>query len=165
MLRKLALLLALVFSVSISSKAQGSNNLFVGYSFEHLGTTPSRNINGVEGTLEHRFVPWIGLTADIDAHFGLPSQLDARDLHFMVGPQISLPTRVSPFFHVLGGFGHIHESGLTSTSFATAIGGGVDFHLAPLFAWRVVQADDVITQFFGVTEHSLRISTGLVFRF
>ena len=165
MLRKIAVLLALLFCISISSKAQTSNSLFVGYSFEHLGTTPSRNINGVEGTFEHRFVPWIGLAADIDAHFGLPSQLDARDLHFMVGPQISLPTRLSPFFHVLGGFGHIHLAGNTSTSFATAIGGGIDFHLAPLFAWRVFQADDVITQFFGTTQHSLRISTGLVFRF
>jgi hypothetical protein len=165
MLRKLIVLLALLFSASVPSRAQVSNSFFVGYSFKHLGTTTPRNINGVEGTFEHSFVPWIGIAADIDAHFGLPSQLDARTLDFMVGPQISLPTRISPFFHVLGGFGHIHLAGNTSTSFATAIGGGVDFHLAPLFAWRVVQADDVVTQFFGTTQHSLRISTGLVFRF
>jgi hypothetical protein len=165
MVRKLLFLLALFFSISISARAQGSNELFVGYSYEHLGTSPSRNINGVEGTFQRRFLPWIGLVGDVDAHFGLPSQLDARDVHFMAGPEISLPIKISPFFHVMGGFGHIHENGLTSTSFATAFGGGIDYHLAPLFAWRVFQADDVITQFFGATEHSVRISTGLVFRF
>lgn len=165
MLRKLVVLVAVLFSFSIPTRAQVSNGFFVGYSFKRLGTTPRRNINGVEGTFEHGFVPWIGLAADIDAHFGLPSQLDARTLTFMVGPQLSLPARISPFLHVLGGFGHVHDAGNTSTSFATAIGGGIDFHVAPLFAWRVVQGDDVVTHFFGTIQHSLRISTGLVFRF
>ena len=165
MARKLLFLLGLILSLSISAGAQGGNEFFVGYSYEHLGTSPSRNINGAEVAFQHRFIPWIGLEGDLDAHFGLPSQLDARDLHFMIGPQVSLPTRVSPFFHVMAGFGHIHEAGNTSTSFATAVGGGVDFHAAPLFSWRVVQVDDVITQFFGATQHSVRVSTGLVFRF
>jgi hypothetical protein len=63
------------------------------------------------------------------------------------------------------GFGHIHDNRNTGTSFATAFGGGIDFHLVPLFAWSVIQADDVVTRFFGATQHSARISTGLVFRF
>lgn len=165
MARNLLFLLGLIFSISISARAQGSNDFFVGYSYEHLGTSPSRNINGVELTFQHRFIPWIGLVGDVDGHFGLPSQLDSRDLHILVGPQISLPTRISPFFHVMAGVGHIHEAGNTSTSFATAVGGGADLHVGPLFSWRIVQVDDVITQFFGATEHSVRVSTGLVFRF
>jgi hypothetical protein len=165
MFRRLLFMLGLFFSISISARAQGNNDVFIGYTFEHLGTSPSRNINGIELTGEHRFLSWIGVAADLDGHFGLPTQTDARDLHFMVGPQISLPRRISPFFHVLGGFGHIHENGGTSTSFAAAFGGGVDFHLAPLFAWRVIQMDDVVTQFFGTTQHSVRLSTGLEFRF
>lgn len=155
---------AIFFCVATTAKAQGTD-LFGGFSYEHLGTSPARNITGAEITGQHRFVPWLGVAADLDGHFGMPSQSDARTVHFMAGPQISFPIRLSPFFHVLAGVGHIHENGLSDTSFATAIGGGLEYHVAPLFSWRVIQADDVVTQFFGKTQHSLRLSTGLVFRF
>ena len=165
MRRRLLMILGLFFAISVSARAQSFGDLFGGYSYQHLGTSPARNINGFELTLQRRFIPWIGIVGDVAGHFAMPSQLDTRTLNFMVGPQISLPARFSPFFHVLGGVGNIHQNGNSDTSFATAIGGGLDIHLAPLFAWRTIQVDDVVTQFFGRTQHSLRISTGLVFRF
>ena len=165
MARRLWLLLAVFFLFSISARAQGGMDLFGGYSYERLGTSPGRNLNGVEITGRYQFVDWFGVAADLDAHYGLPSAPDARTLHFMVGPQISFPARISPFAHVLVGIGHLSLNGLGDTSFAGAIGGGFDMRILPLISWRIIQGDDLITRHFGQVQHSARISTGLVFRF
>jgi hypothetical protein len=165
MIRKLLILPALLLACSVSARAQGRIDVFGGYSFEHLGTSPSRNLNGLEITGQYKFTDLVGLAVDLDGHFGLPSQLDGRTLHFMVGPQISLPFRLSPFVHALGGIGHVSDAGIRSTSFSAAIGGGINMRVLPLLSWRIVQADDVITHFFGATQNSMRISTGLVLSF
>jgi len=165
MARRLSVLLGLFFLFSISARAQSGPSLFAGYSYERLGTSPGRNLNGLELAGQYKFVNFFGLVADFDAHFGGPSEPDARTVHLMAGPQISFPSRVSPFFHVLGGIGHVDLNGSSNTSFATAIGGGIEMRVAPLVSWRIIQGDDVITRYFGVVQHSARISTGLVFRF
>lgn len=163
MARRLLILLGLFFVFSVSARAQG--DLFAGYSYEHLGTTPGRNLNGVEITGQAKFTSFLGVVGDLDAHFGLPSELDGRTIHFMVGPQLSFPTRISPFVHALVGVGHSNDDGASSTSISAAIGGGINMRFAPLVSWRIVQVDDVITHFYGYVQHSARVSTGLVFRF
>jgi hypothetical protein len=165
MARRLSFLLGLLFLCSISAWAQSGASLFGGYSYERLDSSPGRNLNGLEFTGQYKFVNFLGIAADLDAHFGNPSEPDARTVHFMVGPQISFPSRVSPFFHVLGGLGHVDLNGSSNTSFATAIGAGIDMRVAPLISWRIIQGDDVITRYFGVIQHNARLSTGLVFRF
>ncbi|HEY2645394.1 MAG TPA: outer membrane beta-barrel protein [Candidatus Acidoferrales bacterium] len=164
MARRLSLLLGLLFLFSISASAQGPS-IFGGYSYERLGTSPGRNLNGVEIEAQYGFTNWFRVNADLDAHFGLPSHADGRTLHFMAGPEIALPGRWSPFVHAMAGFGHIYDNGFSGTSFAGALGGGVDYRVAPLFSWRVIQADDVVTNFFGGTQHSVRLSTGFVIHF
>ena len=165
MARRLLILLGLFFLSSISARAQGGIDLFGGYSYERLGTSPGRNLNGVEITGQFKFTNWLGVAADLDAHFGLPSQLDGRTLHFMVGPQISFPARISPFVHILAGIGHLSDNGITDTSFAGAVGGGIDWHFAPLISWRIIQGDDILTRHFGAIQHNARVSTGIVLRF
>jgi hypothetical protein len=166
MFRRLAILLALVFLISISARAQDRIQLFGGYSFERYGATPKRHLSGWELSGYYKLAPWVGITADLDAHYGLPSSLDARTLHLMAGPQFTIPFpgRFSPFVHVLGGLGHV-RAGEARTSVAGAIGGGVDLPLAPLISWRVIQADYLITRFFNGTQNNIRISSGLVVRF
>jgi len=165
MARKLSLLLGVVFLFSISAQAQDHADVFGGYSYERLGGSSGANLNGLEITGQYKFARWIGLAADFDGHFGSPDQIDTKQVNFMVGPQISFPARVSPFFHILGGIGHLRVDGSADTSFATAIGGGIDMRLGPVVSWRMFQADDVVTRFFGGTQNNTRISTGLVFRF
>jgi len=160
MARRLALLLGLFFPFSLPAGAQGRVELFGGYSYERLNTSLARNLNGVELTGQYKLKDWLGVAADLDGHFGS----GARTLHFMVGPQISWPGRISPFVHVLAGVGRVH-TGLSDTSFAAAIGGGIDMRLLPLLSWRIIQGDDVITSAFGATQHSVRLSTGIVMRF
>jgi hypothetical protein len=166
MLRRLAILLALVFLNSISARAQDRIEIFGGYSFERYGATPKRNLNGWELSGYYKLAPWVGIAADLDAHYPVPSSLDARTLHLMAGPQFTIPFhgRFSPFVHVLGGLGHI-RAGEARISWAGAIGGGVDLPLAPLFSWRVIQADYIVTRFFNGTQNNIRISSGLVIRF
>jgi hypothetical protein len=77
--------------------------------------------------------------------------------------------KVRPFAHALFGAGHISTSGgfglsSSDTSFAYALGGGVDYHLIPLVSWRV-QADLLQTRFFSSTQNNVRISTGIAIRF
>jgi hypothetical protein len=166
MLRRFAILLPLVFLISISARAQDRIQIFGGYSFERYAAAPTRYLNGWELSGYYKLFPWVGIKADLDAHYGLPTTIDARTLHLMAGPQFNIPFpgRLSPFVHVLGGFGHV-RSGEARISVAGAVGGGVDLPLAPLFSWRVIQADYMITRFFNGTQNNIRISSGLVFRF
>ena len=164
MARRLLILLGLFFLFSISARAQ-SFDLFGGYSYERFGVSPGRNLHGVEITGQYKFRNWLGIAADMDAHFGLPTSPDARTLQFMVGPQISFPARISPFLHVLAGIGHARTNGSSDNSFAGAIGAGIDMRIVPFVSWRIIQGDDIVTHYFGGIQHNARISTGLVFRF
>ena len=71
---------------------------------------------------------------------------------------------VTPFAHALFGAAHVNDGGITDTSFATAIGGGIDYRLIHGIAWRV-QGDEVHTRFFGGGQDHFRFSTGIDFRF
>jgi hypothetical protein len=166
MLRRLPVLLTLMFLTSLSARAQNRIELFGGYSFQRFGTTPGRNLNGWELSGSYKLIPLVSIKADLDAQYVLPSTVDTRTLHLMVGPQFNLPTvgRFSPFAHVLGGFGHLW-AGQAQMSVAAAVGGGIDMPLAPLFSWRLIQADYLFTRFPGGPQHNLRFSTGLVFHF
>jgi len=86
-----------------------------------------------------------------------------------------------PFAHALAGFSRTDVNGtavvtglgptLTTrfsgndTGFAAAFGGGLDVKLTRSFAFRVVQADYLLTRFGRGTQSNARISTGIVFRF
>jgi hypothetical protein len=78
---------------------------------------------------------------------------------------VSWPGRVSPFAHVLLGGGHVSGGGFSDTSFAMAIGGGIDAELMHGIYWRVIEGDYLPTHFFGTTQNNARLSTGIVFKF
>jgi opacity protein-like surface antigen len=155
--------------------------------------TTSRNLSSLNGfniAGEFKLLPWISGVAEYGATFGTeqltppceviipclgPFHGDTRLQTFLVGPRASVsigPFR--PFAHVLVGGGHLGEtfSGSTSginssnseTAFATAFGGGLDYKLIKGIAWRI-QADDLRTAFFNTSQHDLRFTTGIVFRF
>jgi len=165
MTRRLVFWLAAFFLASLTAQAQGKVELFGGYSYEHYNGSPSGNLNGWEFSGQYKFARWLGGVADVDAHYGSPSGVNTRSVHFLVGPQISFPARVSPFFHVLVGGAHIRRVGGTNMSFGTAVGAGIDSRIAPFLSWRIVQLDYLGTRFFHVTQNDARISTGLVVRF
>ena len=63
------------------------------------------------------------------------------------------------------GFGHVNTNGFGSdTSFASGVGGGLDYKLFRLLAWRF-QGDYIHTRLFNQPQNNVRLSTGIVVRF
>jgi len=132
------------------------------------------NLNGWEGSLEGKVFPWVGIVADFSGHYGsedfappLFIHSDIGEHNFLFGPRVSVSVgKVRPFAEALFGAGHISgNNGFGSdTSFATAIGGGLDYSLVHAIGWRF-QADYLQTRFFGDTQNNVRLSTGLVLHF
>jgi hypothetical protein len=162
-----------------------SGNVFFGYSYASADTNSNdrASLNGWNGSLEGKVFPWIGVVADFSGHYGSESFLqlgipcppncsasvDTNVYNVLFGPRVSVAVgRIRPFAHALFGVGHISASAsgvsASDTSFATALGGGVDYRLFHAIGWRV-QADMLQTRFFDDTQNNFRLSTGLVLHF
>jgi len=166
MVRKVALLVGLLFLVSLGTgsraSAQDKVELYGGYSFFHLQNSPgASNLNGFILSGEYKFAPWFGAVGEVGGDYGGGSSVTT----FLVGPQVSFPARISPFAHILIGGAHYNQPGFGDTSFATSLGFGIDAKIAPAFKWRIIEGDYVTTRFGGGVQNNARISTGIVFRF
>lgn len=162
-----------------------SGNVFVGYSYmsADLVSGDRANLNGWNASVEGKVLPLLGIVADFSGHYGsqnIPELAGclgcvvgvSNSIHeenYLFGPRLSISLgKFRPFVHGLIGVGHINvgadgASG-SDTSFADALGGGIDYHLIPLLSWRV-QADALQTRFFGTTQENVRISTGITIHF
>ena len=165
MARRLVFVFMALFLSAVSARAQKKVEVFGGYTYERYNGSPTSNLSGWEVSGQYKFARWLGGVADVDAHYGSPIGVNTKAVHFLVGPQISFPARVSPFVHALIGVAHIRGVGGTNTAIGTAIGGGLDSRIAPFVAWRIVQFDYLGTHFFSGPQNNLRISSGLVLRF
>jgi opacity protein-like surface antigen len=191
--RRIVRFMLFALASAVAGHAQvPSGNVFIGYSYlrgnafsqDVLLQPPSRtaNFNGWEASLEGKFLPFIGIVADVSQSYGsqtfalcgpapacVPGQtINSRMLTGMVGPRVSASvSRFTPFAHAMFGGAHINDSHAASnsdTSFATAIGGGLDYKFIKGVAWRF-QGDELHTHFFGAGQNNFRFSTGLVLRF
>ncbi len=182
--------MALLFTAAGVANAQvpTSGNIFFGYSYNRAdtGSGGTINLNGWEGSLEGKVLPFLGIVADFSGHYGsqaipiafctgviggncLQGNVSSREHSFLFGPRASVslgPFR--PFVHVLIGASHVSSSASSysssDTSFGDAIGGGVDYKVLHLLAVRI-QADALQTRFYSQTQNDFRFSTGLVFNF
>jgi opacity protein-like surface antigen len=178
----IAFLAFFALSCALSSVATAQvpkGNIFVGYSYgsADLNSNNRSNLNGWEGSLEGKVLPWVGIVADFNGLYGtnnFPSSsqifhVDAREHDFLFGPRVSVSVgKLRPFAHALFGAGHVSVStqgySASDTAFATALGGGLDYRLIHGLAWRL-QGDYLQTRFFGNTQNNGRFSTGIVLNF
>jgi hypothetical protein len=76
--------------------------------------------------------------------------------------------RFRPFAEALFGAVQVQETGLapskSDTSFAEALGLGIDFRLMRLLSWRF-QADAIKTELTEFMQQNVRLSSGLAVRF
>jgi len=175
MVRRFSLLLGLVVLASLlplAARAQDRVEFFAGYSYMHVDATPAFNpqttgfnTNGWEVSGEYKLHDWLGVVGDFDGHYGSPDGVSTSVNAFLFGPQVSWPTRVSPFAHILVGGGHVSTGPFADTSLAFAIGGGIDSRLVHGIYWRIIEGDYLPTRFFGNTQSNVRVSTGIVFKF
>lgn len=190
-MRKVALILSFVFLLGGLALAQipTSGNIFFGYSYLNTDVAPSRtSANGWEATVEGKVLPFIGIAADFSSYYGTPNfpvavpvvpvctlppcpvltplNFSTSERNYLFGPRVSISvSKFRPFAEVLIGAGHInaHSAG-SDTSFATAIGGGLDYKLLRILAWRF-QGDYLQTRFFSTTQANVRLTTGIALRF
>jgi hypothetical protein len=158
-----------VLLLASSASAQiSSGNVFFGYSHTSTNLVPGKStgLNGWNGSVEGKVLPLLGLVGDLSGVYG--SQ-NTSEYNFLFGPRLSFSVKkFRPFAHALIGVGHIRAgaSGVSnsSTSFADALGGGLDYHLIPLISWRI-QLDALQTHFFSSSQSNVRVSTGIAIHF
>jgi len=173
------LFLSLLFLIPGLGFAQvpTSGNVFFGYSYLNSNLSPidRANTNGWEATLEGKFLPWVGIVADFDAHYGSQNfpagdggsfNADIAEHNYMFGPRVSVGVgKFRPFAEAMVGVGHVSGRAIGSdTSVATGVGGGIDYRLLRLVGWRF-QGDYLHTHLLGLAQNSVRLSTGIVIRF
>ncbi|HKV27056.1 MAG TPA: outer membrane beta-barrel protein [Candidatus Acidoferrales bacterium] len=165
-MNKIAFILALALIAPFAAQAQTNKfEVFAGYSFQRVEGFPSNaNMSGWEGALTYKFTPYLGVTADVSGQYGTLTGSRINYHNILVGPELSLPRKLSPFVHVLVGDGRSSVFGVTSKTFAVAIGGGVDYRLTNLLSARLAQFD-VITGATRQTSSDGRFSAGIVFHF
>jgi opacity protein-like surface antigen len=160
-----------------NSSAFRSSNLFSNFG--------SPNLHGWEASFEGKVLPFVGIVGDVSGHYGSQSFIAAvptpvgggpitvhvtgHEQEYLVGPRLSVPVaKFTPFAELMVGVAHIHTGGTlpspSNTSFAYALGGGLDYRLLGPLGARV-EADYLRTGFFNSTQNNLRLSVGAVFRF
>jgi opacity protein-like surface antigen len=173
-MRRAFLLVAVVLSVSFSALGQETPKaeLFGGYAYAGSGS------NGFDASIAGNVNDWFGVVGEVGGQYstlhdqGFTEKI--RSHSFLFGPRFSArQKRVVPFVHALFGVSNVktetNEFGplvsFSDTSFAMALGGGLDVKVNDRFAIRVVQIDYVQTHFFGETQNKGRIAAGIVLRF
>jgi hypothetical protein len=182
-LRKLPAIVFVLCLFGAAAMAQGvptSGNVYFGYSLNHGRVDPladTTTMNGWEASVEGKFLPHIGLVADVAQQFGsafffpIGDNVDLRSEQYLFGPRLSFRVgRARPYIHVLVGAAHVREVNRfvgyedSDTSFANTFGGGVDYHLMGPLNWRV-QLEELNTNFFSDWQHNARFSTGIAVHF
>jgi opacity protein-like surface antigen len=178
-------LAAFALSAGIAA-AQTAGNIYFGYSYFNTDLAPSRGgLNGWQATLEGKVFPHLGIVTDLSGQYGTldlgticPVQppggggggctnfnVSTHEYNVLFGPRVSVTIgKLRPFGEFEIGVGHVSASSESNTSFATGFGGGVDYKLFHVVAWRV-EADYVHTSFFSAGQNNVRFTTGIVLRF
>lgn len=189
-LRRSAVAIAFVVFLAATAAAQipTSGNVFFGYSYSKMQVVSSSAFatsggNGWHGSVEGKFLPWIGLVGELDWHYGgnlltncVGTGCTASLVHvnasrhdILFGPRVSVSyRRYRPFAELLLGVTHQTDSAASQinseTGFASAVGGGLDYKLVKGVAARL-QLDSIHQSLFGRGNSNLRVSTGIVFKF
>lgn len=173
-----------LFAGLATAQVPTSGNVFFGYSYESaeasaLNLTGSRaNLNGWEATLEGKLFPILGIVADFSGHYGsenitaftssgaFSGNVTGHEFEVMFGPRVGVSVgKFRPFAEFELGVGHMNTNAFGSdNSFATALGGGLDYRVFRPLALRL-EGDYVTTRFFGTTQNNFRLSTGIALHF
>jgi hypothetical protein len=174
MMQKVGSLLALVLFCSVAAAAQQTPKveLFGGYShlLADLNDT-SFNLDGFHISAAENLNSWVGGVLDFSTHYGTRAGLYVNTQSIMYGPRFAYRKSkgVTPSAYAL--FGAVRGSagfdGISKpdTHFGLALGGEIDVRINDRVAFRVIQADYMMTRFVGLRQDNIRVSTGLVFRF
>jgi len=138
--------------------------IFGGAQFEHLQS--SYNAVGWNASLTGNFKHVLGITGDFSGVYN-SHRSNSSVYTYTIGPVLSarLPV-VQPFVHALFGGARASTSGVSDNAFAMLLGGGLDLGFRKGIAFRLVQADWLMTKFGDQTQDKQgRVSAGIVIKF
>jgi hypothetical protein len=184
--------LTFVFSTIANAQLPAGGDAFFGYSYVHGeafsnsrtvdASGGTANMSGWEASVEGKYLPWLGIVADLDWHYGGHDttscvasgncrrfRINASRDTLLFGPRASMTYgKYRPFAEFLLGVGYQSDKGggisNSDMTIATGFGGGVDYTLLLSVALRA-QLHDIHTTFFGKSQYDPRFSFGIVFRF
>lgn len=181
-------LVTLLFVLALGSPARAQWTPYATPEFEASGAfsytraygTNSGAFNLVGGSAEfsYHFRHWLAVTADGGAYNfrGFPSGISSNLYTYAGGPRITWRNRrrFTPFVQALVGGGRLTASSggvkAGENSVVLITGGGIDLPISERFTIRAGQAEYLLTKFAltngaAATQHNLRLSFGVVFRF
>jgi outer membrane immunogenic protein len=183
-------LLALSFfsfgSVPLFAQALPSQEVALDYTYIHTNAPPGGcgcfSMHGGGGSYAYHYRPSFALV--VDAQAAHAAKIDATGLDLtlvsvIVGPRLyfgNSHARLAPYGQVLvggarasGGLAPANSDGATwSVSFASTVGGGLEYHVSRAFTLRILEADYFLTTFdnnVNGAQNNLRITTGAAYRF
>ena len=158
---------------AVACGAQSLHNSDAYFGYSRLGSdTFYPNVGGLNGwnaAVHIHMKPFLGVEGDV-AHYGLGADASVpKTTTYLFGPRVTLKAAgIALFAHGLIGGEHSSNSAgvdINDSSFAYALGGGVDLPLLPFFAWRV-GADRMTAPSLSPGEgQKYRFNTGVVLRF
>ena len=165
-----------------TTKTQEPNHGGIFFGYSHTGTshcqlpilgTPivcdplsvrSSSLSGWNTTVEKKYLRYFGAVADFS---GLSGGVSQRNFLFGLRGGASIGT-FRLFVEALFGAVHAEKHGSvplkSDTTFAEALGAGVDFRLTRLLNWRI-QGDELKTGSPAFERRNLRLSSGVAVRF
>ena len=166
--------------------ATPSFELYGGYSYVFKTFNPTSNSvafagrNGWDASFKVPvFGSFLGVKGDVSGSYlnnDLDPNLNVRSLTFLLGPQVGVHLgRSTLFAHGMVGSAHLSEKPLpnlrSDTTFAVAVGAGLDVGFSRFFAWRIT--GDYFNTHYHATDQNIRqilnsngrVSTGPVLRF
>ncbi len=160
--------------------------LYGGYSYVFRTFNPTSNStafagrNGWDASFKVPiFGSFLGVKGDVSGSYlndDLDPNLNIKSLTFLLGPQVGVHLgRSTLFAHGMVGSAHLTQKPLpdlrSDTTFAVAVGAGLDLGFSRYFAWRIT--GDYFNTHYHATDQNIReilnsngrISTGPVLRF
>jgi hypothetical protein len=183
-MRKITVVFVVVFLSSVFAVGQDTEkgSVFGGYQYMSVGTQgfSRQNTNGWDADLAVNVKKNFALVADVSGayqgNFLAFSGLTAHIYNVLFGPRIVIPVgKAQPFAEANFGFDRVGLSrngiNTTNTSFAMAVGGGLDINASQHFGIRLFKIDYLLDRAplnrLGITNNlnNIRLATGVKFRF
>jgi len=171
----------LLFAGIASAQEAPKVEVFGGYSYLYTsigGGFRGTNFDlGGSGSIAFNFNNWFGVVGDVGGyHTGnlVGGHHSGNVITFMGGPKFAYRAdKATLFAQTLFGGARFASNAVapnfSTTSFAMALGGGVDVNVSEHFAVRPAQVEYILTRFnlgFNpMSQNSVRYSAGVVFKF
>jgi len=177
-MRKLLIVGGLVLLGAVSAKAQENRGIEVAGTYQYVRFNPGGGSSGINcqggsGSFGAYLTSSVGVVGEFGACkvTGLASGTSAHEMDYLFGPRMYFHShgRVNPFVQGLFGAERF-SAGVTGVgsgsinAFALTAGGGADFTLTKHVSFRAT-GEYLYTHFSGANQNSLRVQSGLVWRF